>query len=77
MGLEQTMKEYVVIYEQGSGNWSPYSPDVPGCIATGQTRADVERNFREALEFHIEGLREEGLPVPEPSSQAGTVSIAA
>ena len=62
------MKEYVVVYEHTENNWSAYSPDVPGCMATGKTREEVEQNFREALVFHIEGLKAEGLPIPEPSS---------
>lgn len=71
------MKEYMVVYEQTVGNWSAYSPDVPGCMATGKSRAEVEKNFREALAFHIEGLKEEGLPIPEPTSEVGHVTIAA
>lgn len=71
------MKEYVVIYERTDNNWAAYSPDVPGCVATGQTRDEAERNFTEALEFHFEGLRSEGLPIPEPSSEVGRVSVAA
>ena len=71
------MKEYTVIYEPAGDNWSAYSPDVPGCMATGKTRAEVERNLAEALAFHIEGLKEEGLPIPEPTSEAGRITIAA
>ena len=57
--------------------YKAYSPDVPGCMATGKTREETERNFRDALTFHIEGLKEEGLPIPEPTSEAGRVEIAA
>jgi len=71
------VREYLVIYEKAKRNWAAYSPDVPGCIATGKTREDVERNFREALEFHFEGLREAGLPIPQPTTEAGSVSVAA
>ena len=71
------MKEYTVIYENAGENLSAYSPDVPGCISTGKTREEVERNYQEALEFHLEGLRLEGLPIPEPSSEAGRVRVAA
>ncbi|MCL4499552.1 MAG: type II toxin-antitoxin system HicB family antitoxin [Chloroflexi bacterium] len=71
------MKEYLVIYERTENNWAAYSPDVPSCIATGKTRADVEQNYKEALAFHIEGLKEEGLPVPEPTTEAGHISVAA
>jgi predicted RNase H-like HicB family nuclease len=59
------VKEYPVIYKRAKRNWAAYAPDVPGCIAMGKTRAEVERNFREALAFHIEGLRQEGLPIPD------------
>ena len=70
------MKEYLVVYERAERNWAAYSPDVPGCIATGKTRAEVERVFREAFAFHLEGLRHEGLPLPEPSAEAGRVAVA-
>jgi predicted RNase H-like HicB family nuclease len=70
------MKEYLVIYERGARNWSAYSPDVPGCIATGKTREEVERTFQEALTFHLEGLRLEGLAIPEPTFDAGRVAVA-
>ena len=66
---------YTVIYESGARNWSAYVPDLPGCIATGMTRDDVERQIREAIEFHIEGLRLRGEAVPEPSIEAGSVSV--
>lgn len=69
------MKEYLVIYERAKRNWAAYAPDVPGCIATGKTRAEIERNFREALAFHLEGLRQEGLPIPEPTAEAGRVAV--
>lgn len=71
------MKDYLVVYERAARNWAAYSPDVPGCAATGKTREEAERNFREALEFHFEGLREAGLPIPEPSTEVGHVRIAA
>lgn len=61
------MTEYRVIYETAEdGGWGAYSPDLPGCcIATGKSRAEVERLMREAIPFHMEGLRETGTPVPE------------
>lgn len=71
------MKQYLVIYERAGNNWSAYSPDVPGCAATGKTRRQVEHSFREALEFHLEGLRLHGEPVPEPSAESGRVAVAA
>lgn len=70
------MREYIVIYEPGEHNWSAYVPDIPGCIATGKTRDDVERQIRGAIEFHLEGLRLHGEPIPEPSSEASKVSVA-
>lgn len=70
------MKEYTVIFEAGKRNWSAYVPDLPGCIATGKTRQNVEQQIREAIEFHIEGLKARGEPVPEPSIEAGLVSVA-
>ena len=70
------MKEYTVLYEWGKRNWSAYVPDLPGCIATGKTRKQAERLIREAIEFHIEGLRARGQQIPEPSIQAGVVSVA-
>ena len=68
--------KYVVVFERTPRNYSAYVPDLPGCIATGKTRAEVERLIREAIAFHIEGMREEGLPVPEPSAWAGLVEVA-
>ena len=68
------MTEYLVIYEQGDDGWGAYSPDLPGVAVVGETRAEVERLIREAIPFHLEGLRADGLPVPEPRSAAGTVA---
>ncbi|MFC1990283.1 type II toxin-antitoxin system HicB family antitoxin [Chloroflexota bacterium] len=62
------MYKYLVIFEKANGNYSAYSPDIPGCIATGTSRGEAEKNIKEAINFHIEGLKEDGLPVPEPSS---------
>ena len=69
------MKAYTVLYESGKRNWSAYVPDLPGCIATGKTRKQVERVMREAIEFHIEGMKARGEKVPEPSIEAGTVTV--
>jgi predicted RNase H-like HicB family nuclease len=57
-----------VIIEKGETSYGAYVPDLPGCVAVGETLQEVEELIREAVQFHIEGLREEGLPVPEPSS---------
>lgn len=64
------MKRYPVVVEGTETGYSAYSPDLPGCISTGRTRDEISANMREAIELHIEGLRLEGLPVPEPSSGA-------
>jgi predicted RNase H-like HicB family nuclease len=59
---------YAVVIEAGERNYSAYVPDVPGCVATGTTLEEVERHISEALAFHLEGLRLEGLPIPKPTS---------
>jgi predicted RNase H-like HicB family nuclease len=71
------MKKYAVIYEKAGSNWSAYSPDVPGCMATAPTREQIEIPFREALEFHLEGLKLAGEPIPEPATETGYISVAA
>lgn len=73
---------YAVIYEHGPNEegyetWSAYVPDLPGCVSGGTTRAECEAMIREAIEFHVEGLREAGLSVPRPTSEAGMVEVAA
>lgn len=71
------MSEYVVIYEEGPTSWGAYCPDLPGLGVVGKTRAEVERLIREGVEIHIEALREHDEPVPEPTSTAGLVAVAA
>jgi predicted RNase H-like HicB family nuclease len=71
------MKHYPIVVEETGAGFSAYSPDLPGCISTGATRGEVEANMREAVEFHIEGLRLDGLPVPEPSNGQAYVEVAA
>ena len=71
------MREYTVIYEPGPRNWSAYVPDLPGCVATAKTRRALERGIREAIEFHIEGMRLHGDAVPDPSIHVGTIAVAA
>ncbi|MEP9388215.1 type II toxin-antitoxin system HicB family antitoxin [Mesorhizobium sp. KR9-304] len=61
---------YAVVIEKAGNNYSAYVPDLPGCIATGATVAETETEIRDAIRFHIEGLREDGLPVPTPVSRA-------
>ena len=58
--------KHAVVMEQGEHNLSAYVPDLPGCITTGRTIQEIERNIREAIELHLEGLREDGEPLPEP-----------
>jgi predicted RNase H-like HicB family nuclease len=71
------MTEYVVILEEGAHNWSAYVPDLPGCVATGKTRAITLKRIREAIEFHIEGLEEHGEPIPQPTVSAELVKVSA
>jgi len=61
---------YAVVIEKANGNYSAYVPDLPGCIATGETVAEAAREIREAIRFHIEGLQADGVAVPEPTSIA-------
>jgi predicted RNase H-like HicB family nuclease len=67
--------KYTVIYEQGPTSWGAYVPDLPGVITVGDTREEAERLIAEAVELHLEGLREEGLAIPAPSSYAGVVEV--
>jgi predicted RNase H-like HicB family nuclease len=62
------MRGYLAIIECTETGYPAYSPDLPGCISTSRTRDEVDANMRDAIEFHVEGLRLEGYPVPEPSS---------
>ena len=69
------MYRYLIIIEKANANFSAYSPDLPGCIATGKTQADVTRNMHDAIEMHLQGLREDNLPIPEPSVVAEYVTV--
>ena len=62
--------KYLVVIEPTETGFSAYSPDLPGCVATGATEPDVEREMREAMAFHLEGLALEGYPIPEPSTRS-------
>jgi predicted RNase H-like HicB family nuclease len=64
------MHRYLIIIEKANENYSAYSPDLPGCVATGKTRQEVTRNMREAIEFHIKELSEDRVPIPSPRSSA-------
>lgn len=67
---------YAIVIEKATSNYSAYVPDLPGCVATGQTIEEIEQQIREAIEFHLAGLREDGLPVPSPQSQVEYVEVA-
>ncbi len=69
------MQKYLVIFEKANGNYSAYSPDIPGCIATGKTRKEAEKNIREVINFHVEGLAKDGSPLPEPSSSTEYIEV--
>jgi predicted RNase H-like HicB family nuclease len=69
------MKKYLIVIEKTTSGFSAYSPDLPGCVSTGHSREEVEKNMREAIAFHLDGLREEGQPVPEPQSYSAYVEL--
>ena len=69
------MHRFLVITEKANGNYSSYSPDLPGCVATGRTREESEKHMHEAIQFHIEGLLEDDEPIPESHSFASYVSV--
>lgn len=65
--------QYMAILEQGPTSWGAYVPDLPGCIAAGESRDEVLELIRQAVAFHLEGLNEEGLPIPAPHSQSAVI----
>jgi predicted RNase H-like HicB family nuclease len=69
--------QYMVVIEKGANSFGAYVPDLPGCIAAGESRDEVLSLIREAIEFHIEGLREKGQPIPAPSSFSAIVDVKA
>ena len=66
---------YAIVIEKAAGNYSAYVPDLPGCVATGATVAETEAEIREAIAFHLEGMREDGLAIPVPQSQVDYVEV--
>ncbi len=66
---------YAIVIEKAENNYAAYVPDLPGCVATGKTVAETDQQIREAIEFHLRGMREDGLPIPEPVSQVDYVEI--
>jgi predicted RNase H-like HicB family nuclease len=67
---------YAIVVERAANNYSAYVPDLPGCVATGATMEETEQLIREAIELHLTGLLEDGLPIPQPSSQVDYVEVA-
>jgi predicted RNase H-like HicB family nuclease len=71
------MYRFLIVIEKAKGNYSAYSPDLPGCVATGKTREEAERNMHEAVEMHIQGLIEDKLPIPESTAYAEYIAVPA
>ena len=69
------MHRFLAIFVKANGNYSAYSPDLPGCVATGKTREDAERNMHEAIQLHVDGLIEDGEPVPKSESFAEYIAV--
>jgi predicted RNase H-like HicB family nuclease len=69
------MHRFLIVIEKTENNYSAYSPDLPGCIATGSTREDTEKNIYEAIKMHVEGMIEDNLPIPESESFAEYVAV--
>ena len=69
--------KYLIVIEPTATGFSAFSPDVPGCVSTGGSRDECERNMHEAIAFHLDGLQEEGQPVPQPTSTAAFVEVGA
>ena len=69
------MYRFLVVIEKTNGNYSAYSPDLPGCVATGKTREETERNMHEAIQLHVKGLQEDGVSVPESQSFAEYIAV--
>ena len=69
------MYRFLIVIEKAGDNYSAYSPDLPGCVATGATREDAEKNMSEAVQMHVEGLLEDNLPVPESTSFAEYIAV--
>lgn len=67
--------KYAVVYEEAPHNWAAYVPDLPGCVATGRTRAEVQRRIRDAIGLHLEAMRRRGEPVPETSAAVEVIDV--
>jgi predicted RNase H-like HicB family nuclease len=75
--MRMAVMRYMVVIERGETSWGAHVPDLPGCVAVGETREEVLQLIREAIELHIDGLKEDGLPVPTPSSEGEFVEVGA
>ena len=75
--MRMAVMRYMVVIERGETSWGAHVPDLPGCVAVGETREEVLQLIREAIELHIDGLKEDGLPVPVPSSEGEFVEVGA
>jgi predicted RNase H-like HicB family nuclease len=69
------MKRYAVVFEKAENNWGAYVPDLPGCVTTGKTLEETKRNIHEAIELHLESMREVGEPIPDPSTEVDFVNL--
>jgi predicted RNase H-like HicB family nuclease len=67
--------QYVIIIEEGQTSFGAYAPDLPGCVAVAETREEVLQLMQEAIEFHLEGLQEDGVPIPKPSSSSAYIKV--
>ncbi len=70
------MNRYLIVIEVTGTGFSAYSPDLPGCVSTGATREEVEANMKEAIEFHLDGMKEESYPIPEPTAKSAYLEVA-
>src|SRR5713101_9774212 len=75
--VRMAMTRYMVVVERGETSWGAHVPDLPGCVAVGETRGEVLRLIREAIKLHIDGLKSDGMPVPAPSSEGEFVEVGA
>lgn len=71
------MYRFLIVIDKANGNYSTYCPDLPGCVATGKTREETERNMHEAVEIHVQGMLEDNLPIPDSVTMAEYIAIAA
>jgi len=75
--MKKTKVSYAIVIEKAESNYAAYVPDLPGCVATGQNREETEQQIREAIELHLRGMREDGLPIPEAVTQVDYVEVPA